>query len=87
MAGEGDEQFRGTGRGTDREAQSPRSAMQREASKDRIAQLEAENARLNRAVVGLGSLVAQAAVAGYISAQPPPEGNENGNTKGTPPGL
>ena len=74
--------FRGTGTGTDREAQSSRSALEREALKAKIEQLEAEVARLNRAVVGLGSLVAQAAVAGYIASRQP-EGNENGTIKGT----
>ena len=82
---EGDE-LRGTGRGTDREAQSSRSAIERETMKARVAQLEAEVARLSRTIVGLGSLVAQAAVAGYIGSQQP-EGNQNGGNKGTAPGV
>lgn len=81
----GDE-VQGMGRGTEREAQSSRGAIERETMKARIAQLEAEVTGLSRTIVGLGSLVAQAAVAGYIASQQP-EANQNGGHKRTTPGL
>ena len=71
-----------TGPATDREVQSSRGAIDRETSRTRITQLEAEVERLSRTVVGLGALVAQAAMAGYIASHQP-EGNQDGNTNGT----
>lgn len=56
---------------------SARATMKREEEADRVKRLEAENARLQRTVVGLGALVAEACMKGYIHAATP-EGNEDG---------
>lgn len=45
-----------------------RGALDREGAQVRVNQLEAENARLQRTVVGLGALVAEACMQGYIQA-------------------
>lgn len=51
--------------------------MKREDEAARMKRLEAENARLQRTVVGLGALVAEACMRGYIQAATP-EGNQDG---------
>jgi len=54
-----------------------RAALEREGGAARVKKLEAENARLQRTVVGLGTLVAEACMQGYIQAATP-EGNQDG---------
>lgn len=56
---------------------SARATVKREDEANRVKRLEAENARLQRTVVGLGALVAEACMSGYIQAATP-EGNQNG---------
>lgn len=61
-------------RGQMADAPSARSVMQREELAAEVERLRKENASLTRSVVGLGSLVAQAAAQGFIVAQPPTSG-------------
>ncbi len=58
-----------------------RGALEREDGAARVKKLERENARLQRTIVGLGSLVAEAGMQGYIQAATPEGDQHDGKSK------